>query len=57
MATDREVKEEFLKYVREVKQGESEAILQEQIPPGYRDAVKRYFDLMEESVAGEESAP
>ena len=32
--------------VREVKQGVSEAIQQEQVPPGYQDAIKRYFDTL-----------
>jgi hypothetical protein len=32
--------------VREVKQGVSEAIQQEQVPPGYHDAIKKYFDTL-----------
>ena len=30
-----------------VKQGASEAILQEQIPPGYHEAIKKYFDIVD----------
>jgi len=38
--------EEFRDAVREVKQGVSEAIQQEQVPPGYHDAIKKYFDTL-----------
>jgi hypothetical protein len=40
--------EEVAKTLREVKQGVSEAIRQEQVPPGYHDAIKRYFDSLAE---------
>lgn len=33
--------------VQQVKQGVDEAILQEQIPPGYRDGIKKYFDTLD----------
>lgn len=33
--------------VNKVKQGVSEAIVQEQVPPGYHDSIKRYFDSLE----------
>jgi hypothetical protein len=33
-------------YVDQVKQGVSEAILHEQVPPAYQDAVQGYFDSM-----------
>lgn len=35
--------------IRSVKQGVSEAIEQEQIPPGYHEAIKKYFDQLEAS--------
>jgi hypothetical protein len=38
--------EEFRDAVREVKQGVSEAIQQEQVPPGYHEAIKKYFDTL-----------
>lgn len=41
-----EVKEKYLRSVKEVKQGVSEAILHEQVPPGYHEAIKKYFDTM-----------
>ncbi len=41
-------KEEYLHSVEKVKQGVSEAILHEQIPPGYHEAIKKYFDTMGE---------
>jgi len=36
--------------IEKVKQGVSEAILQEQIPPGYHEAIKKYFDTVEQAV-------
>lgn len=36
--------------VKEVKKGVSEAVLREQIPPGYHDAIRDYFDSMEKEV-------
>jgi hypothetical protein len=33
--------------LQQVKQGASEAILQEQIPPGYHEGIKSYFDTLE----------
>lgn len=38
--------EQYHEAVAEVKQGVAEAIQQEQIPPGYHDAIKRYFDKL-----------
>jgi hypothetical protein len=35
---------DYKKQVEKVKQGVSEAILQEQIPPGYHDVIQKYFD-------------
>jgi hypothetical protein len=35
--------------VRDVKQGLSEAILHEEIPPGYHEGIKGYFDSMSET--------
>lgn len=32
--------------IQQVQQGSSEAILQEQIPPGYHDGIKSYFDTL-----------
>jgi hypothetical protein len=34
--------------IQNVKQGVSEAILQEQVPPGYLDGIKSYFDTIDE---------
>jgi hypothetical protein len=42
-----EANQEYRKLVGKVKQGVSEAILQEQIPPGYHDGIKRYFDSID----------
>ena len=33
--------------LRHVRQGVDEAILQEQIPPGYREGIKKYFDTFQ----------
>ncbi len=38
--------------IREVKQGVSEAIIQEQVPPGYHDAIKKYFDAIGKTDGG-----
>lgn len=46
-----EARENFLQRVADVKQGASEAILKEQVPPGYHDAITKYFDTMGESSA------
>ncbi|OYW21188.1 MAG: hypothetical protein B7Z55_06050, partial [Planctomycetales bacterium 12-60-4] len=32
--------------VQQVRQGASEAILQEQVPPGYHEGIKSYFDAL-----------
>jgi len=38
--------EQFRDAVRGVKQGVSEALQAEQVPPGYHDAIKKYFDTL-----------
>ncbi len=38
--------EEYQAAVRGVQQGVAEAIQQEQVPPGYHEAIKRYFDSL-----------
>jgi len=38
--------EQYQTSLREVQQGVSEALLHEQLPPGYQDAVKKYFDSL-----------
>ncbi|MHC4202141.1 MAG: hypothetical protein ACYSU0_19290 [Planctomycetota bacterium] len=43
-------REDFLRSVKNVKQGYEEAILREQVPPGYREAIKKYFDSIERAV-------
>lgn len=40
--------EEYREAIAQVKQGVAEAIQQEQVPPGYHDAIKRYFDTLPE---------
>ena len=40
------VKEEYPESLKEVKQGVSEAIVKEQVPPGYHDAIKNYFGTL-----------
>jgi hypothetical protein len=41
------VQEDYLPAVRAVQQGVSEALVREQVPPGYHDGVKKYFDGLE----------
>jgi phage-related protein len=44
-----DVKEQYRAAVRDVKQGISEAILQEEIPPGYHEGIKSYFETLDET--------
>lgn len=41
-----EAEENYAKSISDVKQGVSEAILQEQVPPGYHEEIKKYFDTL-----------
>lgn len=41
------VEQDYLPAVRAVQQGVSEALVKEQVPPGYHDGVKEYFDGIE----------
>ncbi|MEQ1858664.1 MAG: hypothetical protein ABMA13_01870 [Chthoniobacteraceae bacterium] len=38
--------EDYQEAVKQVKQGVSEAISAEQVPPGYREAIQKYFDAL-----------
>ena len=40
---------EYKTLIQKVKQGYSEAILQEQIPPGYHEGIKSYFDNLDKT--------
>jgi hypothetical protein len=42
-----EARVEYEERLREVKEGVSEAVVNEEIPPAYHDAVKSYFDSLE----------
>ena len=37
----------YEQYVQEVKQGASEAIVHEQVPPAYHETIRKYFDTLE----------
>jgi hypothetical protein len=39
-------REEYLRAVQDVRQQASEAVVQEQISPGYQAAIKKYFDTL-----------
>jgi hypothetical protein len=41
-----QAREEYLRAVSDVRQQASEAVLQEQIPPGYHAAIKNYFNTL-----------
>jgi hypothetical protein len=41
-----EAEENYAAQINNVKQGVSEAILQEQVPPGYHEEIKKYFDTL-----------
>lgn len=40
--------EEYRDAIRQVKQGVSEAIANEQVPPGYHETIQKYFDTLAE---------
>lgn len=44
-----ESKKEYTKLYTDLKQGMSEAIIQEQIPPGYHDRIKKYFNSLDKT--------
>jgi hypothetical protein len=44
-----DAKKEYRSAIQKVKQGYSEAILQEQIPPGYHEGIKSYFDNLDKN--------
>ena len=46
------VKENYKDLIRKVKQGMSEAVLQERVPPGYHKAIQKYFDAIENRTSG-----
>jgi hypothetical protein len=52
-----DVKRDYSKLVRDVKKGVSEAIEHEQIPPGYHDSIKSYFDTLDKNKAAPADAP
>jgi hypothetical protein len=43
-----EVNQQYAEALGQIKQGVSEAVLQERVPPGYHDAIKRYFDTIDQ---------
>jgi hypothetical protein len=47
-----DAKKEYREAIQKVQQGVSEAILQEQIPPGYHEGIKSYFDNLDKSNGG-----
>ena len=42
-----EASRNYEQYLQEVKQGASEAIVHEQIPPAYHETIRKYFDTLE----------
>jgi hypothetical protein len=42
-----DVVKDYRTLLNQVKQGVSEAIVSEQVPPGYHDGIKKYFDSLE----------
>lgn len=50
-----DAKKEYKSLIQKVKQGYSEAILQEQIPPGYHEGIKSYFDNLDKSSKPEDA--
>jgi hypothetical protein len=52
-----DVSKEYKATIQRVKQGYSEAIQQEQVPPGYHDGIKSYFDNIDKTSKGGKSNP
>jgi hypothetical protein len=46
--------QQYAQQLDQIKQGVSEAILHEQVPPAYHDAIRQYFDSMETPREGPE---
>jgi hypothetical protein len=55
MSDKGDAKKEYKGLIQKVKQGYSEAILQEQIPPGYHDGIKSYFDNLDKTSKSDKS--
>ena len=47
--SDEEMELQYQAVVRDLKQSVSEAIDQEEIPPGYHEGIKKYFDSLDET--------
>ena len=47
MGANVESRAKYRSAIKQVRQGVSEAVLQEQIPPGYLDGIKNYFDRID----------
>ena len=52
-----EANKDYATAMNDVKQGVAEAMLQEQIPPGYHDGIKKYFDTIDAPATTEPGAP
>jgi hypothetical protein len=50
-------REQYLRAVQDVRQQASEAVVQEQIPPGYQAAIKKYFDTLHNDSSGPAQQP
>ncbi len=51
MSENGHASKEYVQSVKTLKEGVSEAILKEEIPPGYHDQIQKYFDDMEKVAA------
>ena len=54
MSESGEAQKEYAQAVQEIKQGISEAIEQEQVPPGYHEGIRGYFNSIDETATGNE---
>jgi hypothetical protein len=46
-------REEYLRAIQDVRQQASEAVVEEQIPPGYQAAIQKYFDTLPNDTRGQ----
>ena len=49
-------REDYQQRVEQVRQGVSEAILHERVPPGYHEGIRRYFDALKDKAGAQGSS-
>jgi hypothetical protein len=52
VAPSGQAREDYQRQLQSVKEGVSEAILNEQVPPGYHESIREYFDSIQAPAEG-----